>query len=47
MLGSYSGDNGELYILGYNAVRSGESQPTFRMNILSLYSGLTSKQRKK
>jgi hypothetical protein len=29
----------EFYILGYNAVQSGESQPTFRRNKLPLFSG--------
>jgi hypothetical protein len=37
--GSHSGDYEEFYLLGYNAVSSVGSQPTFRMNMSPLSSG--------
>jgi hypothetical protein len=35
----------ELCLLGYNALQSGKSQPTFRRNMSPSYSGLKSKPR--
>jgi hypothetical protein len=36
----------EYYLLGYNAVYSAESQPTFRRNISLPFSGLKNKPSK-
>jgi hypothetical protein len=41
--GSHSGGHEEFYLLGYNAVQSGESQQRFRRNITPPSSGLKSK----
>jgi hypothetical protein len=45
--GSDSGGYDEFYLLGYNAVYSIESQPTFRKNMSPPSSGSKNKQSKK
>jgi hypothetical protein len=37
MQGSHNGGHETLYLLGYNAVQSGDSQQTFRKNVISNY----------
>jgi hypothetical protein len=44
--GSPSGSHEELYLLGYNAVRSVESQPTFRRNMSASSSGFLQEKRR-
>jgi hypothetical protein len=38
VFGSHSDVHGESYLMGYNALQSGESQPTFRRNVSPQYS---------
>jgi hypothetical protein len=47
ILGFHAGGYEEFYFLGYNAVESVESHPTFKTNVVSLSSGLKYKPSKK
>jgi hypothetical protein len=40
---SHSGSKEKFHFLGYNALKSGERQPTFRTNISPPFSGLNNK----